>query len=189
MNNIIVFFYIIITLLFKNQVSSANEPKNISCFENYSSNENYELIINNFEITFEENLKSNTVNLVELSNLHFCYYKLKTWSRYQEKIEKLIQKGLLTNNKYKINVFLLENYGFNIGNEILFEQKNYHNNKLLFQKRIDNLIEIGKFLEQGKNNYSLEQIIAWSKIENLHLDNAYRDKYIDFLNNILLYIH
>lgn len=48
------------------------------CFNLNSKTINYKKIIDNFEKTFEQNLKNNSVNLNELSSLYFCYVELQT---------------------------------------------------------------------------------------------------------------
>lgn len=144
---------------------------------------NYKKIINNFEKTFEQNLKNNSVNLNELSSLYFCYFELQKRSQYLNIVDRLMEFGLITNQKYSIPKELFYYYGSALGIEILKDE--YQKNILPYYNRIDNFIKMDKFLTNQNYNDELLNILIYSNIDYLYLDKIYQDKCLQFLNNSL----
>ena len=153
------------------------------CFNLNSKTINYKKIINNFEKTFEQNLKNNSVNLNELSSLYFCYVELQKKSQYLNIVDRLMRSGLIDNQKYLIPKELFEYYGLAFGEEIL--KDDYQKNISPYYNRIDNLIKMGQFLINQNYNEELLNILIYSQVDYLYLDKIYQDKYLQFLNNSL----
>ena len=153
------------------------------CSNLNSNTINYKKIINNFEKTFEQNLKNNSVNLNELRSLYFCYFELQKRSQYLNIVDRLMEFGLITNQKYSIPKELFFYYGLTLGEEILKDE--YQKNILPYYNRIDNFIKMGEFLKNQNYNEELLNILIYSNIDYLYLDKIYQDKYLQFLNNSL----
>ena len=117
------------------------------CFNLNSKTINYKKIIDNFEKTFEQNLKNNSVNLNELSSLYFCYYELKKNSQYLNIVDRLMEFGLIDNQQYLIPKELFSYYGSALGQEIL--KDDYQKNISPYYNKIDNLLILNfyKFIE------------------------------------------
>ena len=162
----------------KSIAGTSNECSNLN-----SNTINYKKIINNFEKTFEQNLKNNSVNLNELRSLYFCYFELQKRSQYLNIVDRLMEFGLITNQKYSIPKELFYYYGLALGEEILKDE--YQKNILPYYNRIDNFIKMGEFLKNQNYNEELLNILIYSKIDYLYLDKIYQDKYLQFLNNSL----
>ena len=150
------------------------------CIVPNSNNDNYKKIINKFEKTFEQHLKNSSVNLDELSYLYYCYAKLEKRSKFLSIIDRLIDLQLITFQKNSTPRELFVYYASALGLEIINDE--YKRNTLSYYNQIDNFINMGKFLVNQNYNDELFEMIIYSKIENLYLNENYQDKYLQFLN-------